>query len=54
MTQPLISPQLFLNMMNKKILFNHLDKLRKDSPAEYAEFVEKHENDLRTTGYFDN
>jgi len=41
----------FMQMMNKKQLFEYLDKLRKDNPAEYATFLEKHEDDLREIGY---
>jgi len=40
-----------LTNMNKKQLFEYLDKLRIENPAEYTKFVDKHEDDLREIGY---
>ena len=42
-----------LHATNKKHLFETLDKMRKENPAEYSAFLDKHESDLRDTGYFD-
>jgi len=42
-----------LHETNKRYLFAHLDKMRKENPAEYSAFLDKHESDLRDSGYFD-
>jgi HSP90 family molecular chaperone len=42
-----------LNASNKQQLFAHLDKMRKENPAEYSAFLDAHESDLRDSGYFD-
>jgi hypothetical protein len=50
--EQLSSTKIFQDGMNKKFLFEHLDNLRKNSPADYSKFVDAHEDDLRAIGYF--